>query len=73
MCLDRMAAFFADVGSDVFFSLEMILSVLGDEIKSAVGVFLSGEAGGLAQVNERNLRKLGWYRERWAVPNTQYI
>ena len=26
-----------------------------------------------AQVNERNLRKLGWDCERWAVPNTQYI
>ena len=32
------------------FSLEMILSVLGDEIEFAVGVFLSGEAGGLAKV-----------------------
>ena len=28
----------------------MILSVLGDEIDFAVGVFLSGEAGGLANV-----------------------
>ena len=29
------------------FSLEMIFSVLGDEIEAAVGVVLSGEAGGL--------------------------
>ena len=28
----------------------MILSVLGDEIDFSVGVFLSGEAGGLAKV-----------------------
>ena len=137
------------------FSLEIILSVLGDEIESVVGVVLSGEEGGLekdldsavsgggsllyvwsvckrpsftilsqlaevplvnlsalvpaslaavmalsqhilldyrqaamlaqchhrcervrnkgAQVNERNLRKLGWDCERWAVSNTQYI
>ena len=30
-----------------FFSLEMIFSVLGDEIEAAVGVVLSGEVGGL--------------------------
>ena len=29
------------------FSLEMIFSVLGDEIEAAVGVVLSGEVGGL--------------------------
>ena len=28
-------------------SLEMIFSVLGDEIEAAVGVVLSGEVGGL--------------------------
>ena len=51
MCLDCVAAFSADVGSDVFFLPEMIFSVLGDEIEFAVGVSLSGEAGGLARVS----------------------